>query len=264
LVFGICVHRALEQIYSHNTASDPELLALASTGFLTEWQDYDLDQESHHPRSVSHGLEILERYISQFGTEIRATKVHAVEQPFKVPLEESDAVTYHGRLDTVVELPQVPGLYVLEHKTAASFSPAWQNGFSPNMQLDGYCHALNMLFPNENTRGVLVNGLLVQKTKMDFVRIPVMRQYEHLDAWRWEILDKIQDINFNWQRLLDFRTKPGFVEQPFMPTFPKNTCSCQYYGGCQYLDLCKSSSNPEHWTEVPDGFVYRPWDYTRS
>jgi hypothetical protein len=263
LVFGIAMHRALEKIYSSPVNSNETLIQNACLGFVHEWREHDLDPEAFHPRSLSHGLEVVEAYVARFGDEIRETRVIAVEEPFKVILEETEESYYHGRLDAVVELPQVPGIYVLEHKTASSFSSTWQQTFSPNMQIDGYCHALNMLHP-ENAKGVLVNGLLVQKTKMEFVRVPVLRQYEHLDAWRWEVLDKIQDIDFNWLRLREFRELSDFRQQPFMSSFPKNATACSFYGGCRYLDLCKVSSNPEQWPEVPAGFVEQVWDYQRS
>lgn len=263
LVFGIAMHRAMERIYQNVELDNVDLISHGVEGFVDEWREHDLDPVDFHPRSLNRGLEIIEAYVARYGDEIRETKVYAVERAFQVELEPEEESTYHGRLDTVVELPQVPGCYVLEHKTASSFSQSWSNTFSPHMQIDGYCHALNMLYPND-PKGVLVNGILVQKTKVDFVRVPVLRQFEHLDAWRWEVLDKIQDIKFNWQRLVDFRADPTHPKASFMPTFPKQTTACSFYGGCRYLDLCKISSNPEQWDEVPPGFIVRPWDYTRS
>ena len=260
IVFGACWHRAMESIYKNPKDKASEMIERAGTAFVSEWRLYGLDEESWHPRSVSRGLELLEAYVEHYREEIERTIVLAVERPFQVLLEE-EGPTYHGRLDAVVRLPQTEGIYVLEHKTASSISGSWREQFSPNVQIDGYCHAARSLW-GPDVRGVLVNGVAVLKTKVEFSRVPVMRQLEQLEAWRWEVLDYINLIEWEYHRFLEFQREEGTAE--FMRAFPKNTTACTHYGGCRYLDICKAYPNPEVLREPPEGFVVRPWDYTAS
>jgi hypothetical protein len=263
LVFGISWHRAMETIYSNPTADKGVLTTAAFSAFQTEWDASGLDPEEFHPRSLNKAVEMLDAYLDKYYVELTRTKVLDVERAFEVPLNVEGQPTYHGRLDTIVELPTTPGIFVLEHKTTSSFMGRWSEFFSPNMQIDGYCHAAHMIY-GDNVRGVLVNGAIIQKTKIDFVRVPVVRQFEELDAWAWEILDWIETIKFDYERLAELRVKASERAPKFMNAFPKNTTGCSHFGGCRYLDLCKITSNPERWDEPPGGFVYKPWDYRRS
>ncbi len=285
LVFGSSWHAGQDQIWPHlnRGASEEETLKLAILAFDEKWteggfpgiSEWSLaDSERYSPHTPGVAAEMLLNYIKHRGAFIRDIELLAVEMPFAVPLtldQGPSAPLAIGRTDKVIRLTRPTlglraGVWGIEHKTTAwykkdgGFRSEWMESFSPNSQIDGYVHQLNMNY--ENARGILVDGALVHKTVHDkFKFIPCDRLLEQLDAWLNETLYYIKQIE-EQDNALSLQRMKGISEKvPFLQAFPKNTESCagKYMQVCAYRDLCRFNPNPEKLVEPPMGYIEEEW-----
>ncbi len=107
-------------------------------------------------------------------------------------------------------------------------------------------------------KAVWVDGALVHKTVHDaFKFIPVERRLSALDAWLFDTLEWIEQIE-HWKLILtDIQTKPL---EPVLRAFPKNTEGCYKYNKlCPYFDVCRFTDNPEK-IPTPPGFEVKKWE----
>lgn len=274
LAFGASWHAAMDAVWQVGTTnrdmSDAEVANFGYAAFCNEWetkytyplyQDMSPDQRDEfgfrHDETAYH---MLHNYVSQRRMFMNKMKLIEVEKPFAVPLDPDDPnLFYIGRLDKIVEWEG--RIWVIEHKTTSSyrkagyFSPTWVDSFSPNSQVDGYLHALHMLY-GDKAKGVMIDGALVHKTVHEgFTFIPIERAMSQLDAWLWETLYQIRVIQ-NDNKHVD-----QFKDAPFLPAFPKNTGSCiDFNTQCTYMELCKFLANPSARDDVPQGFVEEKWE----
>jgi hypothetical protein len=256
LIFGTCWHAAMDFVWANPSCSSEQ----AFGAFMQEWNKSDLiNAESFDlfPRSPQRASEMLTIYLERYQNWLQSIEVVAIEKAFIVPLStnaEYQNLFYVGKWD---KLYKEHGRYTItDHKTASSFANTWLNGWSPNGQIDGYLYAGHMEY-GDDFRNVIIDGALVQKTKMDFIKIPVERQLYMLEQWKWEVIDLIQQIWFYESDLLQLRNQKP---EDFLRAYPKCTTSCNsYYGSCPYLNLCKFVPNPELIETVPDGFIITNW-----
>lgn len=260
LIFGSAIHSAMDAIWAGaKTYNDKELLELAIFAFLKVWKENkmeELEEFDLFPRTPGRALSILEAYIERYGHFLRDIELIAIESPFIVPLNlDDETVGYVGKLDKIFK--DRYGIQIVDHKTASSMSTSWTNSFSPNGQMDGYLHAGHTTY-GEEFHGVIIDGILVNKTKIDFMRIPLQRQSSQLDAWSWEVSNLIDQIELNEEWLTEYLESGERLT--YLPAFPKCTTSCtQYFGTCPYLDLCKFWDNPAHHA-CPDNFEEKKWE----
>lgn len=246
LLFGTCWHSAMDFVWANASAMDDiELLRGAVSTFNESFDNTELamvDDFDLFPRTKSRAAEMLLEYVNRFSYELRSLEVIAIEEPFIVPLSlDDEKLMYIGKLDKVIKHPD--GIRFWDHKSAFSFSQSWIESFSPNSQFDGYSHAGHMTY-GDSFKGCMVDGALVQKSKIDFKRIPLSRIPAQLDAWLYETLTLIYEIQYHEELLAKYR-KEGYGAN-YLRCFPKNTCRCtEYYGVCPYLDLCKFQDNPD-------------------
>jgi len=289
LVFGSAWHEAMDQVWLHLNAGKPddEVAQLALIAFDKKWTengfpgfaDWTLDDTARYsPRTPGIAAEMILQYIKHRGDFIRNVEILAIEAPFAVPLTTDtspSAPLAIGRTDKVIGLSRPllglrAGVWGIEHKTTAwykkdgGFRSEWTESFSPNSQVDGYNHQLNMNY--ENARGILVDGALVHKTVHDkFKFIPCDRLLEQLDAWLNETLYYIQQIEENDTNLKTEVESNLFLKEgeksKFLRAFPKNTESCagKYMQVCAYRDICRFNPNPELLVEPPLGYIEEKW-----
>jgi len=282
LVFGGAWHAAMDVVWLHlnQGESEEKTLTLAMIAFDEHWQSEGLrgmrdwtlaDTEAYSPRTPGVAAEMLHCYIIARGDFIRNIELIAVEAPFAVPLTTApNSPLAIGRTDKVVGLKRPllglrAGIWGIEHKTTAwykkdgGFRNEWLESFSPNSQIDGYTHQLNMNY--EDARGILVDGALVHKTVHDkFKFIPCDRLLEQLDSWLNETLYYIDQIEEQDAKLA-VEQNPSQQEK-FLRAFPKNTESCagKYMQVCQYRDICRFNPNPEILPEPPMGYIEEKWE----
>ena len=259
LIFGTGFHAAMDTIWADiHGNNDFQLLEAGMASFLKAWNaggmGTQLDFDTF-PRTPARMIDMLTEYIKRYRSQIESVQVLEIETAFVVPLSlENTEIFYIGKWDKVYK--DRLGINILDHKTSSSFATTWMNSFSPNGQMDGYLHAGHMTY-GEEMHGVMIDGALVSKTKIDFMRLPLQRQVSQLNAWLWEVTDLIDQIELNEERLMELRD----LDKPldYMAAFPKCTTSCtQYYGLCPYHDFCRFFDNPDT-HEIPDTMVVSTW-----
>jgi len=259
LIFGTAWHASMDTIWGNvSTATQTQLLEMAMQSFYKAWVDGGLKDTNDFdlfPRTPARALDMLTEYIKRYSDDLKRIEIVAIETPFLVPLSlENSEIYYIGKWDKVFR--DRLGITIVDHKTASAMAASWLSSFSPNGQMDGYLHAGHMTY-GEEMHGVMIDGALVSKTKIDFLRVPLQRQLPQLDAWNWEVTDLIDQIELNEERLLDYRASGERLNH--LQAFPKCTTSCtQYFGICPYHDLCQFWSNPEDHT-MPDNFQASTW-----
>ncbi len=265
LVFGSAWHASMDYLWAHPNCT----LEQSFEPFQTLWDQSQFagsEDFDSFPRTPARAKDMLARYIDRYQSWLANNiEVLEVEKPFIVPLSESQQnLFYIGKWDKVYR--EGGSIYITDHKTSSSFSSTWLDSWSPNGQVDGYLYAGHMTY-GDAFKAVMIDGVLVQKSSIDFRKVPIERQIDMLDTWKWEVLDLIEQISYYESELL--RTRSEFEEtkkrEPFLRAFPKCTTSCTaYYGKCPFHDLCRFISNPEVFSEnsddaIPSGFVTDSW-----
>lgn len=273
LVFGASWHSAMDVVWSHaidlltGNLTKEEVIFRALVAFENKWVeegfkpfcDLDLEDEQRlAPRTPGVAGELLSNYIDTRLPFFERIEVLEVEKPFAVPLAPFGPHFYVGRIDKTFRMEN--RVYAGEHKTTTAykkegpFKYSFLDSFSPNAQIDGYLHALHMLYGDE-AKGCLVDAVLVHKKIWNgFTFIPIERMLEQLDAWIFEVIFYITLIDNAMKQLES--VEPG---DSFLAVFPKNTESCGDYEGCMYRKVCKSWPNP-HREDCPDGFIVKKWE----
>ena len=276
LAFGLSWHSAMDVVWPNIDVPTEKLANLALAAFEQTWQEAGLplaenasieELDGWGYRNPGTAFEMIVCYIEIRRPYIQECEILAVEKPFAAAIRTDDPdLFYIGRIDKVVRKDgRIKGI---EHKTSSlykkdgPFRADFIDDFSPNNQIDGYTHGLNMNYQQVDM--ILVDAVLVHKTIHDaFKFIPVKRATAHLDAWLWEVNDRIDKIEADKLRLLSYRewARVEGRHASYLPAFPKQPSECiGRYGHCPYLDLCKMEPNPETIEHVPDGFKVEKWE----
>lgn len=266
LVFGGAWHAAMDVIWQDLPQQPIEVVALnAMTAFANKWEEeglpsnLDTDQErAFAPRTPMIAAEMIPHYISQRHKIITSCIIVDIEKPFAVPLPSVPKAWYVGRLDKVIQ--HQGQILVIEHKTTAlyrkegPFQYDWTNGWYTDSQIKGYEFGGNMYYP-ENFGGVWVDGAMVHRTVHDGYKfIPVKHTIDLVSEWLGDTEQWVERINRDTILFDDF----GHLAKG---VFPKNENSCYgKYGGCAFLDICRTTSDIEKGQEVPQGYVFEPWE----
>lgn len=274
LVFGLSWHSAMDVVWEHakSSANDDELANLAYHAFRDTWEEEGLtadpspDQaDTWLPRVPGVGLEMIYYYIKQWRAMIATDyELLQIEMPFAVPLDPDDPnLLYIGRIDKVVRWRGK--VWGIEHKTTSSykkdgyFRTDFLESFSPNSQIDGYLHALRMVY-GDDAKGIIVDAALVHRTVHEgFKHIPIDKAEDLLSAWLYDTIEEIKRIRINDEQLLLVDE-----EDRIMAAYPKNTGDCSSFFGrpCPYINICKGDANPLdiYLGEIPHGFEFKKWE----
>ena len=279
LIFGSSWHEAMDVLWKllptrddRNMTND-DVVKASWVAFnecweteQTPWEEMGLEEQKRlGARTPMVAMEMLYGYVEAREKMLTSPdfELLAIEQPFAVPLDKDDPTLFYvGRLDKVFRWRG--DVYVGEHKTTSAYRKAdvpfrsnFLDSFSPNSQVDGYLHALHMLYGDE-AKAVWIDAALVHKEHHDgFAWIPVERQFAQLDSWLYETKSWINKMEVDKAELSHMR-EDYLPNDAFLGVFPKNTKSCQDFAGCTYLEICKMIPNPEG-KEVPSGYVERHW-----
>ena len=273
-VFGSCWHDSMDVIWKGikelPNISNEDLRDVAYEAFKERWSKFDLppadnlDEDTikrFGARIPDVAFFMIGNYIERRRSFIEQVELLAVEKPFAVPLFPDDPNTFYvGRRDK--DIRWNGRVWAVEHKSTAwgsvktGFSPIYLETFSPNSQIDGYLHSLNMEYGKE-AKGILVDMALITKTNHEhFMFLPLERSIASLDAWLWRTRREIDLIDINDEALDKVDPKSSF-----MKAFPQNDKNCiQFMRPCVYMDICTTIPNPHaRPDETPKGFVKRKW-----
>lgn len=272
LHFGHCMHYAMAHIMDNwhlilETNSLEPFVPDAYSKFLSKYRELIGPDEDEHnaPKCPGYVVELLVGYIEKFRSMDRGMRVLFTEVAGSVPIgtdENGESIILHYRLDTVVEepSPSAPsGIYILEHKTAKTFSPQWVSKWKMSHALSTYVHILYCLYESNRIWGAKINGLRLRKRDgPDYVRVPVRKKPALMNAWLWEARDAVLDMRREFDRLSQSSPNDDRME-----CFPRTGAheTCTQYWGCPYLDFCSGWPNPlARCQEVPQGFKVERWD----
>lgn len=224
LSFGKSWGLAMDEVWSaaQEAPSEQSVVHAGWEAFMDTW---DSSLESP-PRTAHTAYSTLTNYVSRYWSFFKRIDLLASERRFAIPL--SDTVWYIGLVDKVILDHADNCIYGIDHKTTTQyakegfFRSSFLRSFSPNSQIDGYQYALSLLYPSY--KHFLIDATLVHKTvHSGFARIPCYASSDALAEWKADTL----------QQALNIKAAPisGW----------RNTRACHDYGGCQFLDLCRSS-----------------------
>ncbi len=265
LVFGSSWGSAMDALYAaigEGITDRKTLLSISFGGFLERWTEDGLpavipptDFDTYKARQPMTAMSMLSSYIDKRLNWLANVEIVAIELPFAVPVNPEKPWRYYiGRLDKVIRerVSHVAGrVKGIEHKTTSLFATKtgiqdqWVSSFDPNSQIDGYIHALSLIY-GEEAGGVDVDGALVHKQHHDIFKIV---PFSGMQAFINEFLT---DLNYWWDRLEE-ANRENF--------YPRNDWGCQdRYGQCPFLSLCRMTPRTDRMPEeMPLGYKENTW-----
>jgi len=209
LTFGGAWHKAMESVWTEKGKGEETLI-----------KEYGkVEVPLGDKRTLELGKKVLENYLKEKGynghefypnMEVIGSEVSHCK--------EFDGVRYCGRMDKVVRWDG--SIYVVEHKTASQLGFTFFLQFELNHQIDGYIYLCADKYGE--CAGVLVDAVLIAKTKFNAMRDTPTRMPGHAERFEAELVDIARNIR--WANDNE--------------SYPKNKSLCQYYGECPYRDLC--------------------------
>ena len=138
---------------------------------------------------------------------------------FKLPWANNKEALLCGNLDAVVKFGDE--VWVLERKSTYSQLGGWYfSKYSPNIQIDVYCLAAHLLWPDWKIQGVLLEAAQIGQTFVRFQRQFLRRSVAQLEETHYAIEKAIKGIEIN--------------------RWPLNPASCNVGAGCPYRSLCNT------------------------
>lgn len=166
-----------------------------------------------------------------------------IEFTFAIPIpgtihpDTGSPILYGGRFDLLGEWNGLPS--VCDEKTTGYFGEKWAEQWSLRNQFLGYTWASRQY--GINVSQVLIRGIAIAKTQISYLQALTTFPDYMLDRWYKQL---VKDLNL------------------FAECYKKNDFSfnlgdsCNSYGGCTFMELCKSK-NPEEWFSM---FNTRTWN----
>jgi len=267
LEFGTAVHFAMEVLATDGY--NAEAMAKAYAVFLEHYRKFfDPLMDEHNGAKVpANFLRALPQYVARYKKADEKDEVLHVETAGSVPI--SDKQTMHWKMDTICRNDAL-GYFSLEHKTGSNYGTSWEAGWRQKIQVGVYSHVLYSMFPEEEVYGVIINGMFIRnepKLKKDgtpysnardneFHRVPVRMTPEQLQGWLVDMIDLLEDIDRQHDRLADTSDNNDVLQ-----AFPRNREACTQYGICPYLNVCSTNMNPVRGVGNPPlGYEVDRWD----
>lgn len=165
-----------------------------------------------------------------------------IEFSFAEPLPVLHPVTgepliFSGRADMICDF--AGGRYLFDDKTTSQLGQSWSKNWEMRGQFSGYAWAAreNGIYVN----GVMIRGVSILKTKYDTQQVLTYRSEYEINRWFEQTVKDLNRMIQAWHEgYWDFNLGE----------------SCNSYGGCKFMDACKSHS-PEAW--IVNEFEQKVW-----
>lgn len=256
LVFGEAWHRAMEHLLLAGY-SDEAVRVAYNEAFLPYYRSIfaqDTD-DMYSPKTPANALKALSAYTIWHEEDFQKYEVLYTEIAGTVPIDDRRVLDF--RMDSILRETESRKYLSLEHKTKkSSFTQRWHEQWEMSVQIGTYTHALYCLYPMEEVKGIMVNGVGFLKTKLDHVRLPQWRTPRQMQVWLWNVLEHVNMIEAEMERLSECKDS-----DEVLMAFPTHSTSCDKWFGCPYLDFCTTWSNPlQKCAEPPMGFEINFWN----
>lgn len=157
--------------------------------------------------------------------------------PFRHPVT-GDPVLYTGRSDMIANF--AGGVYVVDEKTASSLGTSWSRQWEMRAQFTGYLWACQQI--GIKAQGAIIRGVSILKTKYDTQQAITYRSEYEVNRWLTQTVRDLERMQAMWES--------GWYDYAL-------DGACAEYGGCNMIQICKSS-DPDSW--LPMSFAQRVWD----
>jgi hypothetical protein len=267
LVFGDAWHKGLAVLYDEGF----DKVERAVEAFLKAYrQKVDPEQDDiFHPKTPWRAALAYGCYALQYKSDPVEMPVaeydgrKMIEVAGNVMLSKDREMSFI--IDTICEHN---GYIILEHKTGSS-TWGWENQWYLSPQIWTYIHVLYSMFSENEVRGAIVNGWFWKKTKhdvakdekdpmrnFDHLRVPIYRNGPDMEAGLVNIIWWLDQIAWNFDELANCSR-----DNRTLACFPMNNTGCGNWGGCSYLDFCRTWQNPLQYSdEPPMGFQQDFWN----
>lgn len=166
-----------------------------------------------------------------------------IEFTFALPIPEVEhpdggPFMYGGRFDMLGLIDDIP--YIVDEKTTGrGFSAAWSESWSLRNQFIGYTWGART--SGLYVSNVLVRGIAVLKTKLDFTQAIVAVPEHLIIRWYNQVVRDLWRMRSQW-------------EQGYFDLNLGDTCSS--YGNCPFMKVC-TAQTPSEWFSM---YSARNWD----
>lgn len=255
LEFGKAWHYAMEHLilcHGRDGEYKPQAVADAYDLFMNHYRKHFSEQmdDVTAPKNPSNALKALAGYSKEYAGE--KYEPLYTEVAGTVPIGEDKVL--HFRMDSIIRTAD--GIRSREHKTGSQLSRPWTDQWALKNQTRTYNHVLYCLFPEEEVWGIEINGVIFNKTKTQYIRVPCRQSKAMMRVWFWNVNHWFNLIKWEFERLAECKETDDVLM-----CFPMNTESCTKYFGCKYHDFCRVWSNPlQRLDEVPTGFKVEHWN----
>lgn len=251
LLFGGAVARGLEvarKAFFQDNQSARHAQALGVNAALAFYGDF-IPPEKKMNKSWESLLVTMYAYFDQWPLATDPVRPYkgAIEFSFCLPIPgafrpDGTQWLYAGRFDMFAEIDGM--LHIVDDKTTgASFSFSWSESWALRNQFLGYVWAARQ--HGFNVSKVLVRGISVLKTKIDFAQALAHFPEHMLQRWLVQTSKDLNTISDQW--------KDGYFDYNLGDT-------CTSYGGCPFNTVC-SAGEPSEWFSM---FAKRNWDPVRQ
>lgn len=201
------------------------------------------------------GVAILRAYARRYPEE--PFRFVALERSFKVPrkvrlldIGEEIEINLMGRMDGLILWDN--DYLIIDHKSSSRMGPTFFRRFRPDIQIWTYQSVSPDVFEVEAS-GMLINGILVAKTKQEFAREIIPMTDHEKSQFRHMLNTTVTQIRRDmtaWEK--------GNVDyaDPTCPYFEQRWTACHKYNPCPYLPICQSN-RPDATIEVE--YIEHPW-----
>ena len=154
-----------------------------------------------------------------------------VEFRFAVPLPIDHPTTgqpllYEGRVDMIARHKDVPGLWIVDEKTAGQLGVQWRRKWRLDAQPTSYVWAAKQA--GFEVAGAIIRGISFLKDSHGFEEVLTSRSAHQIDDWYEQLLRDTERMISTFQFATDRRPDRAL---------DKDVCSA--YSGCPYLEACE-------------------------
>ncbi len=270
LIFGSAWHEAMAVLLTKGYES--EHINDAFNAFLDYFRQYVAEEDDaiYSPKIPSRAFNALIGYVNQWRSDDRDVEVVTHNDQKMIEIGGQIALTNEYQMAFKMDsiLKDGSGVFSREHKTASS-AYNWMAQWDLSMQVGTYHFVLDCLYPENEVKGIQMNGTVFKKTKdnaksdaidpfrhFEYLRGNIFKTKEQMQNWYSNTVWWFDSIKQNFNALAECSDS-----DPTLFCFPMNTTSCGNWTGCKYKDFCVSWMNPlRHLDRLPIGYSVRFWN----
>jgi hypothetical protein len=261
LIFGKCVHKALEHLYTKGFSRS---IILEAMDIFYDLYRIDFPEESDqffYPKTPATFFNMLSGYVQTYADDFTLYKIIKTEFGGTIILDDP-FYKLSFKMDTILQRLDNSMYLSFEHKTKGGnyIDKNYDIQHLMSIQCGTYNHVLNCLYPPSQVEGIVINVMCFKKTKSpDYIlqRHPLLMSLNYMWMWMQNTKTWMDKIWADFQLLSTESDK-----SELMLSFCKNGRSCTSFGAtCPYINYCLNIPNPlQQLNNIPIDFKVDFWD----